>query len=262
MMNSLIDQLVYYYNSRLQDDIMHNIACYIIDHINDIESIAAKKIVHDCYTSLTTVNKFSRLFGTGNFNMFKNLLIAHRVIKMKQVFNRYENTNFNQLYDVYVSSCHGQDAYDQDYLFSLANKIAELIHETNRVNFYGAIFPLSLIFNFQVDFITIGKPVFIYTPKDDYQGYLLNDDDLSIILSITGSYITLAKREFMDIYHSGTKKVFVSQKSDVVLEYINNFDEYFCLPNHCEKVESNYIILLLFDLVRYFYIKRYVIMEK
>lgn len=253
-MNSLIDELVMYCFTNKKNDSFLLITKYIIKNLQNIEAITLKELSEKCYTSTTTINNFCKQFGFQNFYSLKKEIIAHKKIKKQQIINRIENTNPSNLYNAYLAINNINDKIDKDELFTELRRISLLIHQSHRIILYGAIYPLSLLLNFQIDLLVMQKPCYSYT----FENIPLKED-LLFIISPTTSFISTNVSNFNSLYLSASKKVFISQSSSLMNTYKNDFDSCICIPGQKDQYENNHNLLIIFDLIKYYYIKDYVI---
>ena len=136
--------------------------------------------------------------------------------------------------------------------------MASLINQSDKVAFYASVYPLSLISNFQYDMCMYGKLIKTYYNFEKEEDVNFTENDMLIIVSYTGTHITTRSDLFKKISFTKAKKIIISQR-DYDNQKIENVAKTITLPNKRDCVESNYLLMLLFDLVRYYYIQEYCI---
>ena len=60
-MNNVLSLIFLLSQNTLKNDLMYNIAFYIIEHINEMEEKSIKQLSEECFTSTSSIIKFYQL---------------------------------------------------------------------------------------------------------------------------------------------------------------------------------------------------------
>ena len=129
------------------------------------------------------------------------------------------------------------------------NALVEIINQSSRIYLFGAVYPLSLAVDFQINMISIGKTV--YSDFQSESDYLepMNEDDLAIILTASGRYVGECKSKFNLICNNAGKKAVISCSNRYSsLQYINHY-LYIPTTNKNSFVDFDYYTILILDLI-------------
>ena len=250
-MNNLLDVLVAFYNYNKKKDIDYKITEYLIKNFEHIELIEQKKVASICQTSVGHLHKYAQLFGYNTFQDLKKDLIFHKEVKIKQVTKRIGNTDTQRLYSIYKASFGLDVCINQTDLFLELKNIADLIKKSNRIFVYGAVYPRAILMNTCVDLILKGKFIENYEQLTSVERQSLTEEDLIIVISYTGSFITLKTKPFMELNQLPCRKIIISQYANLLEE--SNSYQLIKLPYTVDNHELNYVLLSIFDLIKYFY---------
>ncbi len=132
-MNTVISTLLLFTYNTLNQDIYYSIAIYILDHLDEIETISINELSQNCHTSVPTINKFCHLMGIETFKKMKNILSSTRKGRLEQIEFRYmqfdaENI-LNQIELLYQKKINKTELLEQ------IKKIVDLIYESRSVYF-------------------------------------------------------------------------------------------------------------------------------
>ena len=216
-MNTLLSRLIVYINSCVKKDVIYEIARYIIKNYSYCQNITLKDIMDECYVSRASVTRFCEYFGFHSWNNFQSFLVKTKKVK--------EN------------------------LKKEINALVEIINQSSRIYLFGAVYPLSLAVDFQINMISIGKTV--YSDFQSESDYLepMNEDDLAIILTASGRYVGECKSKFNLICNNAGKKAVISCSNRYSsLQYINHY-LYIPTTNKNSFVDFDYYTILILDLI-------------
>ncbi|MFV0396222.1 MAG: MurR/RpiR family transcriptional regulator [Coprobacillaceae bacterium] len=209
-MNTLLERLVVYCNTCLKKDINYEIARYILNHYDECESITLKRICEDCYISRTSVVRFCELFNFSSWSAFHQFLTGTKKIKTFQAIDRFKTINIDNLYRmIYTVADNYTDEFKKE-VKSYVNLMVDLLFKHDKVYLFGAIYPLSLATAFQVDMIGLGKLVYSNFQNEGTTIEPMQENDLALILTASGRYISEYKQQFNAVCHSDAKRVVMS----------------------------------------------------
>lgn len=255
-MHNLLDLIVSYYSFSLKKDAYFTISQYFLNNLDHLEEINVKSIVSSCYTSSSTVNKFCEMFGYSSLNAFKHQLKTSLYMKKLQVTGRHKQMDVHKSYLTYLSCCNEETKLDEKEFLSMAESIADEIYKAKQIIFYGSVFPSYLVSNFHTDMCLTGKMLKNYYAWDKENDKFIDQETLLFFISYTGTHLTTKSDISVPLIRTPAKKIFVSQR-DYSQNNIPNLFESFVLPNQNDCVELNYVVLILFDVVRWYYFEKY-----
>lgn len=248
-MNTLIDRLIIYVNTCLKKDVNYDIARYIIEHYLDFEQMSLKKLCEECYVSRASIIRFCDLFGFPSWKSFHQFLLRTKKIKESQMEDRFHKLDIEKLYLTlgYISS-----NTDERYIKKLkedVQMVVDALKQGTKIYMFGAIYPLSIATAFQIDMIASGKVVYSDFQSEDNEIEAMNADDLAIILTSTGRYISECKGKFNAICHAPAKRMLLSCSNQYAgLQSINHYVH--IRPTKEQGVKGfDYYLMAFLDLV-------------
>lgn len=258
-MNILVSRLILYVNTCSKKDVVYEIANYIIKNYLNCNEITLKMIMDECYVSRTSVTRFCEYFGYRSWDSFQSYLIRTKKGREQQMINRINSVDIKKLYQRLYLLVDGNEETNR-LLKEYIDKLVELIYQCDQVRMFGAVYPLSLALEFQTNMISLGKVV-----HNDYQSgndnceaiETLGDDELAIILTASGRFISEAHAKFNSICNSLAKKVIIT--SNDRYHNIQYIDQYIYIPtNEINGYDNfNYYVILILDIVYLEYAKKY-----
>ena len=127
------------------------------------------------------------------------------------------------------------------------DQIAKLIYEAKQVRLVGATYPLALAQNFQEDLIMMGKLVFFHQCLLFCDDVSFVDDELVIIVSLTGRIFTYNQNLLNKIFNSKCKVILISQN---LCCNINDLSMYLQLPGLNDSELVNFSLLATYYMIK------------
>jgi len=254
-MNTLLELVILYFNSSFKNDIYNNIAQYIMQNLYLVKDMSITDLAKSCYTSTTSISKFCKLFNYDSYKEFKKDLVSTHEAKLRQLEYRHQEVKIENIYQIYKLASADEEIIKLEELLSISNSISNIMFKSKRIILFGAVYPLSIAFNFQGDLCALGKPVFCKHTMLSFNDFSLNKGDLAIIITVTGRYVKTRIVEFNTIFFSDAKKIIISQNTDFCDSNIIEFN--IPLPGNKEIIEMNYCLMAVFDLIKYQYYQNY-----
>ena len=254
-MNTVISTLLLFTYNTLNQDIYYSIAIYILDHLDEIETISINELSQNCHTSVPTINKFCHLMGIETFKKMKNILSSTRKGRLEQIEFRYmqfdaENI-LNQIELLYQKKINKTELLEQ------IKKIVDLIYESRSVYFVGAVYPLSLLLNFVEDMRIFNKAIYLeqISYKDNKKDY--EENSLLIFITVTGRFLAMNKQTFLDLYEDVSSKKAIISQNEIFSTFLK-FNVFIKLYGDDDSEIENLIIIEIFNLIKYEYFMKYV----
>ena len=250
-MNTVISLLILFANNTLNEDSYYSVAKYILENLSQMENISANTLAKNCHTSITTVNNFCHKLGFESYKKLKTMLINTKNGRLEQIKYRYlqfdKDKILKQVERLY------QKEFDIEKKKKNIDKIVSLIHDTDKIYCFGAVFPLALLVNFVEDMLIFNKVINLQqiSYKNEYSDF--DQDSLLIFITITGRFLTMNKQMFLTLNNNMAKKVIISQKT-----FFDHFDVLLKLNGNEDDEVENLIILEIFNLIKYKYFMKYI----
>lgn len=143
-------------NNSNNKDLNYYIAKYIIENINHIGSITLQDVADGCFVSVPTVKQFLKKFGYSNYSIFKERLESELDVRKDQIYRGYKIFNKKRLA---AAVSHLVD-YPLEFNDKMKLKlIIKEIAQSQRVIIVASPTITPILFNFQIDMISMGKTV-------------------------------------------------------------------------------------------------------
>jgi len=229
--------------------VIYEIARYIIKNYSYCQNITLKDIMDECYVSRASVTRFCEYFGFHSWNNFQSFLVKTKKVKEQQIESRFSNIDIESIYDHLCYIAKNDSLEFKNNLKKEINALVEIINQSSRIYLFGAVYPLSLAVDLQINMISIGKTV--YSDFQSESDYLepMNEDDLAIILTASGRYVGECKSKFNLICNNAGKKAVISCSNRYSsLQYINHY-LYIPTTNKNSFVDFDYYTILILDLI-------------
>lgn len=254
-MNTAISILLLFTYNSLNQDIYYTIAMYILDHLEEMETMSISDLAQNCHTSVPTINKFCRSMGIGTYKKMKNILISTRKGRLEQIDFRYGQLDVNEI--LRQMELLYQKEIDKIELLNQIDKVVDLIHDSETIYFIGAMYPLSLTLNFVEDMRIFNKAIYIEHTNYDTIDCDFGENSLLIFITITGRFLTMNRSAFSSLYEElSSKKVIISQNES--FSTFNGFDAFIKLFGNDDNEVENLIIIEILNLIKYKYYIKYI----
>lgn len=242
-MNNVLSLIIMLSQNTLKTDITYTIACYIIEHIDEMEDKSIKQLSEDCFTSTTSINKFCSLLGFNSYSEFKKQLISNLRTRTIQLHDKHNQLTVDALIHK-INSFSKEEIQKEDFMNRI-DRVVEFIKEKKKIYFYGAIFPLALTQAFGEDMSVMGVTVLnkqISRGNNDFE----NKEGVHIIMTLTGRYIETKRNEYNRLCHENKPSVLISKET----ENIGDVDINIPLPKTISTDYDDIILLLILDIIK------------
>ena len=234
-------------NNSNNKDLNYYIAKYIIENINHIGSITLQDVADGCFVSVPTVKQFLKKFGYSNYSNFKERLESELDVRKDQIYRGYKIFNKKRLA---VAVSHLVD-YPLEFNDKMKLKlIIKEIAQSQRVIIVASPTITPILFNFQIDMISMGKTVIMSSLLKD-NSIEIEDNDLIILISGTGR-LFLSDDNLVSILGNKANKVIIFSGETKINFHYNVFEVINILSNN-EMFETEYLLLYYFDLIKFYY---------
>ncbi|MBD7914663.1 MurR/RpiR family transcriptional regulator [Clostridium sp. Sa3CUN1] len=160
---------------------------FCMKHADDIKSIRINDLAENTYTSPASIVRFCKKLGFAGFSEFK-ASFSLNIKNTEETFNNNFNENSPNLFKDINKSI---ELINEDIL----EEILELLHNANRIEFFGEGSSRIVCSEVAKKFRTIGKTAFNY--DDSSMMYIaatsLTSNDLIFAISVSGETIQVLK---------------------------------------------------------------------
>ena len=96
-MNNLITSLLIFINNPEVRDTDYQIASCLLSHCHDIRHMTIQELAEKSYVSVSTINRFLKIFGFSRYSIFKEVLNQHVHVRYSQMMERLSEQMPNQV---------------------------------------------------------------------------------------------------------------------------------------------------------------------
>jgi len=194
-MRDIIFRLLDFINNHKTKDTNYYIALNLLKDIHNIAHINISVLAETCYTSPAAITRFCKKIGYSSFQEFKN------IAKHENIDNPIDELIDRSLNVVEIGDILQDKLYNKmvGWLASMESKInvstvqslLTMIHEGEKVSFFGTQLSQAMAQDFQYRLVKCGKLVHAFS---DIQEQLadaseLNEHSVAIITSPSGRFI-------------------------------------------------------------------------
>lgn len=230
------------------DNIDTYISKIIFEHYNKIPTYTLEKMLSILNVSKPKFKAYLNQIGYKNFTAFKEEIIFEKIVRIKQIRERY-------------------DKFEKDKILSVINQLRKSpidmndidgicyeINEHERFIAYGSPTLLNLLFDFQVDMKIFDKTVLLSSVNN---GKILvpKNNDLIGLFTATGRLLGCCDAKFQEVVLDAKNTKILFSKSQINSEYI---DFSFSMDTDNDYYEMHYVFLFLFDLIKTRYYELYI----
>lgn len=249
-MNVFVTSLLKIINNPDIQDTNYNIAYYILENYYEISQMTLQEIADACYVSVSTLNRFFRIFGLKKFSIIKDLMTLHATARISQLEERAAHKN-NEQVDYLLKLV----LKDQDYQFVVSEKLiqqcCQIIDQCQRVVLIGSNEMMDSLLRFQGDMAMMKKLVIQNTI---YNNNFIEPrkSDLVILLSMTGRIAELKPSLIEKLMKSQNHLICVGYKN-----FLNDRALFLKIPNYLDEALENMILDNYFQNIAYQYCEDY-----
>ena len=230
------------------DNLETYISKKIFEYYNDIPTYTLEKILSILNVSKTKFKSYLNQLGYKNFTDFKDRLIFERIVRTKQIKDRY--SLFNKEYIISVMNQFQINPIDLNKI----DEICEQFHEHKRFIAYGSPTLLNLLFDFQMDMKIFDRTILLSSVND---GKILvpECEDLIGVFTATGKLLGCCDAKFQELVLNSKNKKILFSKNKIENEYV---DINLSMEVENDYYEMHYVFLFIFDLIKTRYYELYI----
>ena len=212
----------------------------LFEHYNKIPTYTLENIVTVLNVSKPKFKTYLNQLGCKNYTSFKDEVIFERIIRIKQIKDRYELFEKDKI--IKIMNQFRKQPIDMNKV----DKICKQINEHERFIVYGSPTLLNLLFDFQVDMKIFDKTVLLSSVND---GKILvpKNNDLIGLFTATGRLLGCCDAKFQEIVLDTKNTKILFSKAQINSEYV---DFNFSMDTDNDYYEMHYVFLFLFALFK------------
>ena len=220
----------------------------LFEHYNKIPTYTLENIVTVLNVSKPKFKTYLNQLGCKNYTSFKDEVIFERIIRIKQIKDRYELFEKDKI--IKIMNQFRKQPIDMNKV----DKICKQINEHERFIVYGSPTLLNLLFDFQVDMKIFDKTVLLSSVND---GKILvpKNNDLIGLFTATGRLSGCCDAKFQEIVLDTKNTKILFSKAQINSEYV---DFNFSMDTDNDYYEMHYVFLFLFVLIKARYYELYI----
>ncbi len=220
----------------------------LFEHYNKIPNYTLENIVTVLNVSKPKFKTYLNQLGCKNYTSFKDEVIFERIIRIKQIKDRYELFEKDKI--IKIMNQFRKQPIDMNKV----DKICKQINEHERFIVYGSPTLLNLLFDFQVDMKIFDKTVLLSSVND---GNILEprNNDLIGLFTATGRLLGCCDAKFQEIVLDSKNTKILFSEYQIENKYVD-FNFYMDTDN--DYYEMHYVFLFIFDLIKTRYYELYI----
>lgn len=260
-MGDLVYRLLLFLNSSKEDTINYTIATTMISNLKEIPNMNINKLADICYTSPAAISRFCRKLGYSNLAEFKKN-ISRSLNSFKLGFLKPKGLQcYTSREDILESMTNDVKSEIENVVSNMdliqVDTLINLIHQKNRVVFFGTQFSQLISQDFQMSLATTGKISEVASDVLDQETLAdsLNKDCLAILISPTGRFKIYHERLWNKIKNSEATVFIITENTGN--DYKDRADHFLyygsCNENYkfCSATKYSLTFLLEYVFTRY-----------
>ena len=265
-MNRLIYKLFIVLNSEKHGSARFNIALMLLKNIDLIKDSNIQMLADLCNCSIATMSRFFREIDYDDFSHYKDSIRQgvvggryYSTLNARLVDNKMDYDEYRALYKKEVFEGI-EDFFDSVSIEDVDN-LAKDIHNYKQVAAFGLLHSQYEVMSFQAKMVKMNKVIISFQEPEEQKQYIhnANADDLIIIFSLTGNYVTntLFDHLFPNTYIKNTKAKIVLVTSNRDFKHKELADQIMYIGRNASsdnyKFMNNYYNNFIIDLIAYRY---------
>lgn len=215
-MGCLSDKLLNFIDHTRVRDVNYDIAFEMVRNYQRLPDMSISEIAEMCFVSTSTISRFCKFLGYQNFTEFKEHLGVSFYIKTdySKSLTAYLGKDKEVAHDIFKNEIiNNINQMMTPENLETAEQIAEAIHGSKHIAFFGSHYNLNVGKHFQKKMLMMGKYVELYTDWDEqYESAVkLNGDSLALVLSVECSYLSRYASIWSAIVDSGAEIALITQ---------------------------------------------------
>ena len=240
------------------DDTNINIARCILKNIDKIKKRTSLQDFADiCYTSQSSISRFSQYLGYANFNDFKADCIGIQEETDEMIIDTRATKKINCV-DYAQAISESLVRMQETSIDQEIEQLCEYIHNAKRIFIFATHIPGDLGCIMQRAILTTGKFIEFY-PRKEHQMEVakqIRRDDLCIFLSFEGTLL-MEKAITIPAIISLAKNVLITQ--NVHIKFSEQFTQVIGLGGHDSESIGKYKLLFFIDCLLNRYYHKYIV---
>ena len=228
------------------------IASFILDHLNEMQSIGIKEMAEKCNVAISSISRFCKEIGLRDFAELKELILSTNLY-YEEPSSKQNSEQRMEDYALKIQESIKQ--VQQSIDLHQIEKLCEDIKHYQNVSIFGLLKAASVAFNLQSDLLMLGKQSYSNIAYAQQLAYILSatKNDLIIIFSYTGSYFEYQNLRALQKKLEAPKIWMISSGKKTYPSYIN---EVILFDSKQDQISHPYQLQFIASLIAQEYARR------
>lgn len=166
----------------------HTIAEYILRHVSEIPNMTIYELAEACHLSPATISRFCRRFESISFKELKEHASEFNDFNRTEIHQGPESDMIVGLPDYFEQVKKSLAQTEKLLQEDILQQAAILMHDANKLSFFGVTFSNVVAKNAQIKFMRLGKHTASYSNHENQiiEANAMIPDDLAIVISSSG----------------------------------------------------------------------------
>lgn len=166
----------------------HTIAEYILRHVSEIPNMTIYELAEACHLSPATISRFCRRFESISFKELKEHTSEFNDFNRTEIHQGPESDMIVGLPDYFEQVKKSLAQTEKLLQEDILQQAAILMHDANKLSFFGVTFSNVVAKNAQIKFMRLGKHTASYSNHENQiiEANAMIPDDLAIVISSSG----------------------------------------------------------------------------
>jgi len=220
-LKDIIFRLLDFINNHKTKDTNYFIALALLKDVQQIANMNISVLAESCYTSPAAITRFCKKIGYASFQEFKDIAKKDSIensideyIEQGLQVNEVAKVLHKQFYQKMVEWLHTMET---GMNVSDVREILEVIHDAEKVSFFGTQLSQAMAQDFQYRLVKYGKFVHAFSDIQEQMENIaeLDDQSVAIITSPSGRFIE-GNVELMRLIQKSKAKIIIITHNDEI----------------------------------------------
>ncbi len=248
-----------------ESDINYVISRKLLEYIHkDIDDLSITVLAEECFTSPSTITRYTKNLGFKNFIDLKNSLIRNKEFLKEMRKDNYNNLIFNKTTDKqslisYIETIkNSMDDFAESVDFNGIDRLIDTIHSCSDVYLFGMQLSGSFAYYLQYMLMSYGKVAHFAFSTVQEKKFVnqMQKNDLCIFLTTDGNYFNARKYILEKVKKQQVKTFVVTQNPNN--RTLSDIDHVIYIGNYQKGRASNYKLLVWIEVLLSRYFNKYI----
>lgn len=253
-MKNLFYRLILYLDTASENDTYYAIALYMANNFNNISKMRINELAQACFVSPATISRFCRALGYENYSHLKQECYRFhhgdkRYTNIIKVPLELMKSNPQEATKQHIKQIQEGLTLLENLDWDSIDHSLKLIHDSNKVAFFGTQFSQSAALHFQIDLLMLEKYTIctMDSAKQERSAKSLDASSTAIIISVNGYFVDGFHKIMQYIKKSKCKVILITANKNINLNI--NIDYTIYLSDHNISKTGKHNLLALMELM-------------